>query len=107
MVRGAVHGALPQEEQNGLLESGPAYPPADLEYLCALVSGTIGSGLSHYRVAEQFDFLTPYEPESLEDMLTSVIVRRLRGESQHDVNVVKKYNSLKHLCEDWDIAVVF
>ncbi|CZR64668.1 uncharacterized protein PAC_14566 [Phialocephala subalpina] len=75
------------------------FPPADLEYLCTLVSGITGPGLPYHREMKQFDFVSPIDEHQLEDMVevVTVPIRNVEGDS----------NELTFIWEDWDIAVAF
>jgi hypothetical protein len=51
------------------------FPPVDLAYLCTLVSGITGLGLSWYHDAQQSDFISPIrDAQQLEKMLKAVAV---------------------------------
>ncbi|KAF8866262.1 hypothetical protein BDZ45DRAFT_735544 [Acephala macrosclerotiorum] len=76
------------------------FPPADLEYLCTLVSGITGPGLPYHREMKQFDFVFPIEDNQLEDMVENVTV---------PIRYVEEggSNELTFIWEDWEIAVAF
>jgi hypothetical protein len=76
------------------------FPPADLEYLCTLVSAITGSGLPYNREAQQFAFVSSVEEQKLQDMLENVTVP-IRDEGG------EAYNELTYVWEDWEIAVAF
>jgi hypothetical protein len=76
------------------------FPPADLEYLCTLVSGVTGPGLPHHRVAQQFDFVSSLEDEELKYMVKYVTVPIRDDEGGG-------YNELTYIWEDWEIAIAF
>lgn len=77
------------------------FPPADLEYLCTLVSGITGPGLPFHREASQFNFITPLRCRKMKDMMDAVgvPVRNDAGEGEH--------NQLTWLWEEWEIAISF
>ncbi|KAK4543199.1 hypothetical protein LTR36_005749 [Oleoguttula mirabilis] len=75
------------------------FPPADLEYLCTLVSGVTGPGLPLHREQKQFHFVSPLEDEVLEYMTENVVVPNRDDE--------EGYNELTYVWEDWEIAVAF
>lgn len=50
------------------------FPPANLEYLCTLVSGITGPGLPYHRTAQKFAFVSSIEDENMEYMLEDVTV---------------------------------
>jgi hypothetical protein len=77
------------------------FPPADLEYLCTLVSGITGPGLPYHREMCQFDFVSPIENHRLEDMVENVTVP-----SRYVEGGGGSYE-LTFTWEDWDIAVAF
>ncbi|RFU30420.1 hypothetical protein B7463_g5901, partial [Scytalidium lignicola] len=74
------------------------FPPADLEYLCTLVSGI--SGLPYYREQQQFDFISAVEEHYLQEMVENVTVPIQDGEGA-------EYNELSDIWEDWEIAIAF
>ncbi|PMD36837.1 hypothetical protein L207DRAFT_515328 [Hyaloscypha variabilis F] len=76
------------------------FPPADLEYLCTLVSGITGPGLPNYRQAQQFDFISSIEDRELDYRKENVIVpiRNDAGE---------RNDALMFVWEDWEIAIAF
>jgi hypothetical protein len=76
------------------------FPPADLEYLCTLVSGITGPGLPNHRRAQQFAFVSSIEDETLKYMLESVTVPIRDDEGGG-------YNELSDIWEDWEIAIAF
>ena len=75
------------------------FPPADLDYLCTLISGVTGPGLPFHREVRQFDFITPIEDENLEEMMAAVEVPIRDGGED--------YNNLTFIWEDWEIIVAF
>jgi hypothetical protein len=77
------------------------FPSSDLEYLCTLVSGITGPGLSFHREASQFDFITPLQREKMKDMMEAVCVpiRNDTGYGEH--------NQLTWIWEEWEIAIAF
>lgn len=77
------------------------FPPADLAYLCTLVSGVTGPGLPDHREAQQFAFVSPIEDEQLEHMLENVTIP-LRDDGEGGEG-----NELTDVWEDWEIAVAF
>jgi hypothetical protein len=77
------------------------FPPADLEYLCTLVSGITGSGLPYYREAQQFTFVSSIEVKELKYMVENVTVP-IREDDEGG-----GYNELTYIWEDWEIAIAF
>ncbi|KAL5583891.1 hypothetical protein FOVSG1_015242 [Fusarium oxysporum f. sp. vasinfectum] len=76
------------------------FPPADLEYLCTLVSGVPGPGLPFYREVNQFAFVSSIQDEDVEGMLDFVIVP-IRDDEGGD------FNQLTYVWEDWKITIAF
>jgi hypothetical protein len=76
------------------------FPPADLEYLCTLVSGVTGPGLGYHRTAQQFAFVSAIEDETLKDMLESVTVPIRSDEGGG-------YTEWSDIWADWEIAIAF
>lgn len=76
------------------------FPPADLEYLCTLVSGITGPGLPKHHDAQQFDFISSIEDEELKYMIENVAVP-IRDDGG------ERYNALTYVWEDWEIAIAF
>jgi len=76
------------------------FPPADLEYLCTLVSGITGPGLPYHREAQQFAFVSSIEDHELKYMVENVTVP-IRDDEEG------RYNELTYIWEDWEIAVAF
>ncbi|KAF4943412.1 hypothetical protein FGADI_13439 [Fusarium gaditjirri] len=77
------------------------FPPADLEFLCSLVRGVTGPGLSFHREVSQSHFITPLEFEEMEEMVKSVCIP-IRDETGEE-----EYNSLTSTWENWEVAVAF
>jgi hypothetical protein len=50
------------------------FPPANLEYLCTLVSGITGPGLPYNRESQQIAFVSPIEEYGLKEMAEAVTV---------------------------------
>jgi hypothetical protein len=76
------------------------FPPADLEYLCTLVSGITGPGLPYHREAQQFAFVSSIEDEELKYMVENVTVPIRDDEGGG-------YNELTDIWGDWEIAIAF
>jgi hypothetical protein len=76
------------------------FPPADLEYLCTLVSGITGPGLPKHHDAQQFDFISPIEDEELKYKIENVTVPIRDDGGERD-------NALTYVWEDWEIAIAF
>jgi hypothetical protein len=76
------------------------FPPADLEYLCTLVSGITGPGLGSYHTGQQIAFVSSIEDEDLKYMLENVTVPIRDNEGGG-------YNELSGIWEDWEIAIAF
>ena len=74
------------------------FPPADLEYLCTLVSGISGPGLPYNRESQQIDFVSSINNHELKDMVEDVTVpvRDYEGGG---------YNKITYSWEDWEIAI--
>lgn len=87
------------------------FPPADLAYLCTLVSGITGPGIGHHRYAQQFDFISPVkDAEQLEKKLEGVMVPIRIDYSVWPLPPMEfgvTYNQLTYTWEDWEIAVAF
>jgi len=87
------------------------FPPPDLAYLCTLVSGITGPGISYHHDAQQFAFISPIENEQqLEEMVEAVVVPIRddgsgRPPEPSDFGVT--YNQLTDIWTDWEIAVSF
>lgn len=91
------------------------FPPADLAYLCTLVNGITGPGLSYFRDAEQYTFISPIykDAKELEKRLSGVVVP-IRGVEDdepyrppHPLDSGVKYNQLTDIWTEWEIAVSF
>jgi hypothetical protein len=76
------------------------FPPADLEYLCTLVSSITGPGLPYERESQQIAFVSPIEEHELKEMAEAVTVP-IRDSKEG------KYNELTYTWEDWEITVAF
>jgi hypothetical protein len=74
------------------------FPPVDLEYLCTLVDGITGPGLSYQREAQQIAFLSLIEDGLLKYMVEDVTVPIREDEREG-------HNELSGLWEDWEIAI--
>ncbi|CZR50145.1 uncharacterized protein PAC_00017 [Phialocephala subalpina] len=87
------------------------FPPADLAYLCTLVSGITGPGISYHRYSQQFDFISPIkDAQQLEKTLEGVVVPIRSDYSVWPLPPSEPgvtYNQLTDIWEDWEIAVVF
>lgn len=82
------------------------FPPADLVYLCTLVSGITGPGIGHHRYAQQFDFISPVK--DAEKTLEGVVVPIRPDYSVWPLPPMEfgvTYNQLTYTWEDWEIAV--
>lgn len=74
------------------------FPPADLEYLCTLVSGVFAPGLPYHVEQQQFAFVSPLEDveaEELEATAERVVVTDRDDED----------NAFMCMWEEWEIAV--
>jgi hypothetical protein len=76
------------------------FPPADLEYLCTLVSGVTGPGLGNHHYSQQIEFVCCIEEHRLEDMVKSVTVP-IRGDEGGG------YTEWSDIWTDWEIAIAF
>lgn len=82
------------------------FPPADLEYLCTLVSGVNGPGLPTQHWSRQIEFVSCLEEHGLESMLACgvVVPVPVRGDEVGDDS---GNHPLDWVWVDWDIAVAF
>jgi hypothetical protein len=86
-------------------------PPPDLAYLCTLVSGIIGPGISYNHDAQQFAFISPIESrQQLKEMVEAVVVPIRNdgsGKPPQPSDFGVTYNQLTDIWADWEIAVAF
>jgi hypothetical protein len=87
------------------------FPPPDLAYLCTLVSGITGPGISYHHDAQQFAFISPIESrKQLEEMGEAVVVPIRNdgsGRPTQPSDFGVTYNQLTDIWADWEIAVAF
>ena len=76
------------------------FPPADLEYLCTLVSGVTGPGIGNHHAAQQFAFISTIRDETMKNILHSVAVP-IRGDKEGE------YTEWTDFWPDWEIAIRF
>jgi hypothetical protein len=76
------------------------FPPADLEYLCTLVSGVTGPGLGTHHTVQQFAFVSAIGDYSLEEMLASVTVPIREDEGGG-------YTAWTDVWADWESSIAF
>lgn len=83
------------------------FPPADLAYLCTLVAGISGPGLSYHRDSQQIELVTALaDAERVLEDCVSVPVRYNKDE-KYDAHAESPYDQLSWVWEDWEIAVAF
>lgn len=83
------------------------FPPADLAYLCTLVAGISGPGLSYHHDSQQIEFVTALaDADRVLADCVSVPVRYIKNE-KYDAHAESPYNQLTWVWEDWEIAVAF
>lgn len=68
-----------------------------------------GSRTAYYCEQQPFDFVTPVEDMSLENMNDSVVVPIRKDEdwAGEDLDNLEEFNELTFIWEDWEIAVAF
>jgi hypothetical protein len=79
------------------------FPPADLAYLCTVIDGITGPGLSYYRVSQQIEFVTCFR----EADLTGGVGVPVRYDESGDYDEGAEYDQLTWVWVDWEIAVAF
>ncbi|KAK5111609.1 hypothetical protein LTR85_011787 [Meristemomyces frigidus] len=114
----AVRNRILEENVDRALE---VFPPPDLEYLCTLVSGIIGTGLPFHQDCGQFAFVSSFRDHSLARIMNVDVP--LRNDEDHDdedhddedhddeehddEDPMAPGNEFDDIWEDWEIAVAF
>ncbi|KUJ15118.1 uncharacterized protein LY89DRAFT_685938 [Mollisia scopiformis] len=81
------------------------FPPADLAYLCTLVSGITGPGLSYHHDAQVFDFISPIKHAQMVDEMAQAVIVPIRYDYSGSAD--QTTDQLTFVWEEWNIAVAF
>jgi len=83
------------------------FPPADLAYLCTLVSGIIGPGFFYHHLSQQIEFVTALADATSSLSGRVIVPVRYNENEKYDPRSESQCNPLRFLWEDWEIAVAF